>query len=118
MLKPDQGLAMSPWRAGGWGSSGEASCTVLAGPTHTSRGSRRDQRARAPLALPRLLNCSLLPTRRAALQCCPYPCDGCELQVPGQGIIFASYEVFSRFVTSSLSFFSAQYLVPKKKEGR
>ena len=102
-----------------WGrSSGEASCTVLAGPTHTSRGSRRDQRARAPLALPRLLHCSLLPTRRAALQCRPYPCDGCKLQVPGQGIIFASYEVFSRFVTSSLSFFSAQHLVPKKKEGR
>lgn len=37
--------------------------------------------------------------------------------VPGQGIIFASYEVFSRFVTSSLSClpFSGP---PKKREGR
>ena len=43
----------------------------------------------------------------------PLSCDLCE-QVPGQGIIFASYDVFSRFVTSSLSFLPFS----KKREGR
>ena len=46
----------------------------------------------------------------------PLSADCCE-QVPGQGIIFASYEVFSRFVTNSLSSLPSSG-TPKKREGR
>ena len=81
---------------------------------------------RARRAHARLLGLQLGPESQGALalprvfafrsRVVPLSCDCCE-QVPGQGIIFASYEVFSRFVTSSLSClpFSGP---PKKGEGR
>ena len=98
-----------PWRGfPGRAPPGDASRAVLAGPTHAFRGSNWGQRARA------LWRCQ--GTFLFLSGVLPLSCDFCE-QVPGQGIIFASYEVFSRFVTSSLSClpFSGP---PKKREGR